>query len=106
MNSPQADSIICEATFLKKSQNRKIFSNPLTPYFTITYLFSVFSVSSVANIFFNPNAHLRPIMGRLYILMLSEIKFNKNKKIRETCPPLCLAESVLIRGLIFFKSLL
>jgi len=60
------NSIICEATFLKKSQNRKKFSNPLTLYSIISYIFSVLSVPSVADIFFNPNAHLRPIMGTLF----------------------------------------
>jgi hypothetical protein len=59
-----AYSIICEATFLKKSQNRKNFSNLRTLYSTITYLFSVFSASSAANIFFDSNAYLRPIIER------------------------------------------
>ena len=65
----------------------KFFPTTLTPYPITTYLFSVSSVPSVANAFFNPNAHLRPIIGRHYIPMLYEIKFNENKKNRETCPP-------------------
>jgi len=47
-----------------------------------------------------------PYIERHYVSMwrkpsltgLYEIKFNENKKICETCPLLCLAESVLIYG--------
>jgi hypothetical protein len=42
----------------------KKFSDSLTPYPTTTYLFSVSSVTSVANVFFVPNAQLRPIVER------------------------------------------
>jgi hypothetical protein len=41
-----------------KMKKIKIFYNPLTPYFTIIYLFSVFSVSSVANEIFESNVHV------------------------------------------------
>ncbi len=51
----------------KKPQNRKNFSNPLTIYFIITYLFSTPSPSFITDVFFNLNAHLRPIMWILYI---------------------------------------
>jgi hypothetical protein len=56
--------------FAKYGKKTKFSTTPLTLYSTITYLFSVFSVTSVADIFFNPNTHLRPIMGRFYISTL------------------------------------
>jgi hypothetical protein len=67
--------------FKENPKLTKFFYNPLTPYFTISYLFSVLSVSSAANVFLNPNAHLRPIMGRYYVPILSELKFNENKNL-------------------------
>jgi len=46
---------------LKKIKN---FSPSLTPFPTRSYLFSVSSETSVANVFFVPNAQLRPIVER------------------------------------------
>jgi len=49
------------------NQNPKIlkkFSPSLTPFPTRSYLFSVFSETSVANVFFVPNAQVRPFIER------------------------------------------
>jgi hypothetical protein len=48
----------------------KKFSDSLTPFPTISYHFSVSSVTSVANVFFEPNAQLRPIVERRYFSVL------------------------------------
>jgi len=44
----------------------KKFSHSLTLYFTTSYLFSAFSAFSAVNLFFVPNAQLRPIVERRY----------------------------------------
>jgi len=49
----------------------------------------VFSVLSVANAFFNQNAHLRPIIGRLYIPMLYEVKKMLSEIKKSACPVRC-----------------
>jgi hypothetical protein len=66
---------------IKNPQTAKIFPNPLTPYLTITYPFSVFSFFLCGECFFDQNAPVHPIMGRFYIPILSEIKFNETKNL-------------------------
>ena len=54
-------------TLDQNPKKMKIFYNFLTPYFTTSYIFSVSSVTSVANVFFVPNAQVRPfIEGRSF----------------------------------------
>jgi len=66
---------------IENPQTTKIFPTPLTPYFIITYPFSVFSFFLCGECFFDQNAPVRPIMGRFYIPILSEIKFNETKNL-------------------------
>ena len=49
-----------------KSKILKNFSNSITLCLGMIYLLSVSSVFSVANVFFVPNAHLRPLIGTLF----------------------------------------
>jgi hypothetical protein len=62
------DSFGPNAQVSKRQNPKKIkkFSNSLTPYSTTSYIFSVSSVTSVANVFFVPNAQLRPIVETLF----------------------------------------
>jgi hypothetical protein len=62
--------------FAQNRKNHKLFSQPLTLYFTITYYISLWPLCPLWLTFFESNAHLRPIIGRLYIPMLYEIEFN------------------------------
>jgi len=59
-------SAIRAGTLNQNPKKIKKSSPFLTPYFTMIYIFSVTSVPSVANVFFVPNAQLRPFIETLF----------------------------------------
>jgi len=58
-----------------KSEILRFFYNFLTPYFTTTYLFSVSSVTSVANLFFDQTRSFAPLWGDCFFVPVWSMEF-------------------------------